>query len=117
MLEDDKPLVVDTMSYSWYRSIPTAVGLDFRGNTEGTFDDPLQKRLESKVLDLTGGNMERPIVAMSFNVSFFDAYNIALRLRHMGYARVYWYRGGREAWEVAGMPQTRLNVQDWYGAP
>jgi TolB-like protein len=113
MLEDEKPLVIDTMSFSWHRSVPAAVGLDFRGNTDGTFDDAVQKRLEPKVRELTGGNIKKPIVAMSFNVSFFDAYNLALRLRHAGYATVYWYRGGREAWEVAGMPETKLDVQDW----
>jgi hypothetical protein len=57
--------------------------------------------------------MAKPIVAMSFNVSFFDGYNLALRLRHAGYANVYWYRGGREAWEVAGLPETEVDVQDW----
>jgi hypothetical protein len=101
------------MSFSWYRSVPAAVGLDFRGNMAGTFDDAVQKRLDVKVRELTGENKKRPIVAMGFNVSFFDAYNLVLRLRHAGYATVYWYRGGREAWEVAGMPETKLDVQDW----
>ena len=113
MLENEKPLVIDTMSFSWHRSVPGAVGLDFRWNTDGTFDDAIQKRLEAKVRELTGGNIERPVVAMSFNVSSFDAYNLTLRLRHDGYTNVYWYRGGREAWEVAGMPETKLDVRDW----
>lgn len=113
MLENEKPLVIDTMSSSWHRSVPAAVGLDFRGITDGTFNDAIQKRLEAKMRELTGGNVERPIVAMSFNVSFFDAYNLVLRLRHAGYATVYWYRGGREAWEVAGMQETKLDMQDW----
>ena len=47
--------------------------------------------------------MAKPIVAMDFNVAGFASYNLALRLRHAGYTNVYWYRGGREAWEVAGM--------------
>ena len=98
---------------TWHRSVPAAVGLDFNGNTDGTFDDVIQKRIGAKVRELTGGNIERPIVVLSFNVSFFDAYNLALRLRHAGYATVYWYRGGREAWEVAGMPEAKLDVQDW----
>ena len=113
VLESEKPLVIDTMSFSWHRSVPAAVGLDFRGNTDGTFNDTLQKRLAAKVRELTAGNIERPIVAMSFNVAFSDAYNLALRLRHAGYANVYWYRGGREAWEVASMPETKLDVRDW----
>jgi adenylate cyclase len=31
----------------------------------------------------------------------------------LGYPNVYWYRGGREAWEVAGLPETAVNMQDW----
>jgi TolB-like protein/class 3 adenylate cyclase len=113
MLESEKPLVIDTMAFSWHRSVPMAVGLDFRGNTDGSFSDAIQRRLEAKVQELTGGNMEKPMVVMSFNVSCFDAYNIVLRLRHAGYATIYWYRGGREAWEVAGMPETTLDTQEW----
>jgi hypothetical protein len=29
---------------------------------------------------------------------------LALRLVALGYTNVNWYRGGREAWEVAGLP-------------
>jgi rhodanese-related sulfurtransferase len=31
----------------------------------------------------------------------------------LGYTNVLWYRGGREAWEVAGLPETELVMQDW----
>jgi hypothetical protein len=113
MLKDEKPLVIDTMWRSWYRSVPGAVGLYFHGNTHGTFNDPMQKRLELKMRELTGGNMAQPIVAMSFNVSFFDGYNLALRLCHAGYTNVYWYRGGREAWEVAGRPEEVVRPANW----
>jgi hypothetical protein len=30
----------------------------------------------------------------------------------LAYTSVYWYRGGGEAWEVAGLPETDLAVQD-----
>ena len=49
MLETRKPLVIDTMDASWYRSVPGAVGLDISGNTHGTFTDAVQKRLEQKL--------------------------------------------------------------------
>jgi adenylate cyclase len=113
MLERDKPLVIDTMSNSWYRSVPGAVGLDFNGNTHGTFNDDVQRRLELKLRTLTGGRMTAPIVAMSFNVASFDGYNLALRMRHAGYTNVYWYRGGREAWEVAGKPEEVVRPTNW----
>jgi adenylate cyclase len=113
MLKTQKPLVIDTMDASWYRSVPGAVGLDFNGNTHGTFTDAVQKRLEQKSRALTGDDMAKPIVAMGFNVARFDGYNLALRLRHAGYTDVYWYRGGREAWEVAGMPEDVVPPADW----
>jgi hypothetical protein len=113
MLEHDKPLVIDTMDASWYRSVPGAVGLDFNGNTHGTFTDEVQKRLEPKLQKLTGGDMAKPIVAMGFNVARFDGYNLALRVRHAGYTNVYWYRGRREAWEVAGKPEEVVRPADW----
>lgn len=98
--------MIDTMSQTWYRSIPGAIGLEFRQrNTQGSFTDDTQKRLERKLRELTGGDMEAPIVAMGWNSASFDGYDLALRLRHAGYANVYWYRGGREAWEVAGKPE------------
>jgi class 3 adenylate cyclase/TolB-like protein len=114
MLEHDKPLVIDTMDATWYRSVPGAVGFTFfYGNTHGTFTDEVQKRLEPKLQKLTGGDLTKPIVTMGFNVARFDGYNLALRIRHAGYTNVYWYRGGREAWEVAGKPEAVVRPADW----
>jgi adenylate cyclase len=39
--------------------------------------------------------------------------NLALRIAALGYTNVYWYRGGREAWEVAGLPEAQVDIQDW----
>jgi hypothetical protein len=113
MLESSNPLVIDTMENSWYRSVAGAVDLDFRGNTHGTFTDAVQQRLEHKLRELTGGDTARPIVAMGFNVASFGGYNLTLRIRHAGYTNVYWYRGGREAWEVAGKPEDVVRPADW----
>jgi len=113
MLKTQQPLVIDTLDSSWPRSVPGAVGIEFSGMTHGTFTDAVQKRLEQKLRALTGGDMAKPIVALNFNVSNFDGYNLALRLRHAGYTNVYWYRGGREAWEVAGKPEDVVLPADW----
>jgi TolB-like protein/DNA-binding winged helix-turn-helix (wHTH) protein len=113
MLQGKRPLVIDTMSATWYRSIPGAFGLDFHGNTHGTFTDDVQKRLEQKLRELTGGDTAKPIVAVGWDSASFDGYNLALRIRHAGYTNVYWYRGGREAWEVAGKPEDVVRPSDW----
>jgi rhodanese-related sulfurtransferase len=113
MLPDKKPLVIDAMAWTWYRSIPGAVGLDFHGNTHGIFTDEVQKRLARKLREWTGGDTAKPIVAVGWSAVTFDGYNLALRMRHAGYTNVYWYRGGREAWEVAGKPEEEVRPADW----
>ena len=52
-LEQARPVVIDTVSYSWGRSIPGAVGLKFAG-LGGSLTDPAQDRLRSKMRELTG---------------------------------------------------------------
>ena len=111
-LATTRPLVVDTVLYSWNRSISGAVGLQFAG-LGGSFTDEAQDRLRSKMQKLAGGDLRRPIVTIGWNAEHFDGRNLAVRLASLGYTNVYWYRGGREAWEVNGLPETNLDVQQW----
>ena len=62
---------------------------------------------------LTRGDLSMPVVAIGFNSERFDGHNLALRLVALGYTHVYWYRGGREAWEANGLPETKIDVQEW----
>jgi adenylate cyclase len=79
----------------------------------GTTADEFQSRLRAKMQELTHGDLSRPIVAIGWNSERFDGRNLALRLVALGYTNVYWYRGGREAWEVAGLPETEVDSQNW----
>jgi len=106
------PIVIDTVTNSWGQSIPGAVGLKFAG-LGGSLADAAQKRLQVKLRTLTAGDPGRPIVAVGWNSEHFDGLNLALRLTALGYTRVYWYRGGREAWELNGQPETDLQLEDW----
>jgi TolB-like protein/DNA-binding winged helix-turn-helix (wHTH) protein len=112
LLANVRPLVIDTVSNSWGRSIPGAVGLRFSG-LGGSFTDEAQDRLRRKVDELTRGDLDRPVVAVGWNSEHFDGRNLALRLAALGYTRLYWYRGGREAWEVAELPEKELVLQEW----
>ena len=112
LLKTAHPIVIDTMTNSWEQSIIGAIGLRFAG-LGGSFTDPGQDRLRNKVHVLTDGDLNRPIVAVGLNSERFDSRNLALRLVAMGYTHVYWYRGGREAWEVNGLPETSVDVQPW----
>jgi adenylate cyclase len=112
LLAERKPLVIDPMTDFWGQSIPGAVGLKHAG-AGGSLSGTGQERLRRKMAALTGGDLSKPIVAVGWNSERFDGRNLALRLVAMGYTNVYWYRGGREAWEVAGLPETELAATDW----
>jgi adenylate cyclase len=110
MLERRRPLVIDTKAFG--KSIPGAVGLSGAG-IGGALSDEYQARLKQKMDQLTRGNRTVPIITVGVNAERFEARNLALRLAVLGYTGVYWYRGGREAWEVAGLPTTDVVAQDW----
>jgi TolB-like protein/tetratricopeptide (TPR) repeat protein len=110
MVEQRKPLVLDTIYGG--KSIPGAVGLSGVGIGASTSDE-FQGRLARKLQQLTHGDTTVPIVTVGFNSERYAGRNLALRLVALGYTEVYWYRGGREAWEVAGLPEAELEMQDW----
>ena len=112
LIAEALPLVIDVSFYMYGRSIPGAVGLENAG-LGGSLTDAAQDHLGRKMRALTGGDLTRPIVAVGWNSESFRGRNLALRLVALGYTQVYWYRGGREAWEVAGLPETDLDVQPW----
>lgn len=62
---------------------------------------------------LATGDLATPIVVNGWNSERFDGRNLALRLAALGYTKIYWNRGGREAREVAGLPETQVDIQDW----
>ena len=111
-IAERRPVILDPVNYSWGRSLPGAIGLKYAG-FGGTLTDGAQERLGRKMAALTGGDLGKPIVAVGWNSERFDGRNLALRLVALGYTNVHWYRGGREAWEVAGLPETELVPQDW----
>jgi rhodanese-related sulfurtransferase len=112
LLELRRPLVLDTLNWGWGGSLPGAIGL-WDAGVGGNMSDEYQDRLAQKMQQLTGGDRNRPIVAMGFNSERYQGRNLALRLVALGYTNVYWYRGGREAWQVAGLPDAELVLQDW----
>lgn len=112
LLAERKPIVIDPLLYSWGRSIPGAIGLK-RTGWGGSTSDATQDRLRRKMQALTKGDLSKPIVTIGWNSERFDGRNLALRLVVLGYTHVYWYRGGREAWEVNGLPETKVDVQEW----
>jgi len=58
---------------------------------------------------------DTPIVSYCSNRDCWLSWNTALRLRQAGYKKVYWYRGGIEAWRAANLPlvETPLYAHMW----
>ena len=109
LLEQRKPLVLDTLPWGGRSLVPSGCGAP----ALAAMSDEYQDRLDQKMQQLTRGDRTAPVVAMGSNAERFQGRNLALRLVALGYTDVYWYRGGREAWEVAGLPETELVLQDW----
>jgi hypothetical protein len=74
----------------------------------GVLDDAKRQALKVLVDRLLHGDRTRRVITYSWNPVFWDARNLAIELVDLGYPNVSWYRGGLEAWDVAGLPVTSL---------
>jgi adenylate cyclase len=105
------PLAIDTMMFTGDARSPVRSGCTMPAR--GAARRWAQVQLERKMRALAAGDMSRPVVAIGLNRELFDGRNLALRLARMGFTEVYWHRGGRDAWEVAGLEEAPLDVQEW----
>lgn len=100
------PVVIDVLSEEGHVTLAGALWLSGAGR--GTnFMDPVQSVLVPLLEQLTGGDKARPMVFFCASSQCWLSYNAALRAVAAGYTRVYWYRGGIEAWIEAGLPSAR----------
>lgn len=67
----------------------------------GSFNDATQQEFGRYLQQVSGGNKAQPMLFYCLNTQCWMSYNAALRAIAMGYSRVYWYRGGIEAWQQA----------------
>jgi adenylate cyclase len=107
LLAERKPIVLTTAGVN--PSLPGAILIDQFNS--GSFDDVWQARLQRMVRELTGGDLDRPIVTFAANINRWHARNLALRLIALGYKEVYWYRGGWEAWTAHDLTTAPVALQ------
>jgi rhodanese-related sulfurtransferase len=74
----------------------------------GALDDAKRRALKVLVDRLLHGDRTRRVITYSWDAASWNARNLAIELVALGYPNVSWYRGGLEAWDVAGLPETRL---------
>ena len=102
----DSPILIDVLSEQGHLTLAGAVWLSGAGRG-ANFVDPVQSLLTQLLRQLAGGNKARPMVFFCAGSQCWLSYNAALRAVAAGYSRVYWYRGGVEAWVAAGLPTAR----------
>jgi TolB-like protein/class 3 adenylate cyclase/rhodanese-related sulfurtransferase len=106
-LLQSKPLVLTTTAEN--PTIPGAILVNLPNS--GSLTDEWQDALGKLVAIATGGDKQRPIVTFAWCVNRWHSRNLALRLIALGYTKVYWYRGGWEAWDAHDLPKAPLAVQ------
>lgn len=68
----------------------------------GGFGDRIQQKALQWLHQITDGDPETPIVIYCSDPQCWLSYNAVLRSVAAGYTHVYWYRGGLQAWQMAG---------------
>lgn len=102
-------VLVDVASGDGHVTLQGAYWLPGAGRGSHYFD-PLQAQLAGYLNQLSQGDKSRPLVFFCVNAQCWLSYNASLRAAALGYVRVYWYRGGIEAWRVAGLPLAKVSL-------
>jgi PQQ-dependent catabolism-associated CXXCW motif protein len=102
------PILIDVLTEEGHVTLSGAVWVSGAGR--GTsFVDQVQSVLMELLAKLTGGDKTRALVFFCASSQCWLSYNAALRAVAAGYPKVYWYRGGVEAWVAAGLPTARTS--------
>lgn len=93
-------LLIDVLGAAY--SLPGAVVAPTLASP-GSFEDRVQQQAAHWLDKVTGGRRDAPIVLYCSDPNCWLSYNAALRTVAAGYTNVYWYRGGLQAWQMAGL--------------
>ena len=70
----------------------------------GSYNDQTQQQITQMLQQGTQGRKDVPMIFYCMSTQCWMSYNAALRAINAGYTNVLWYRGGIEAWKMAGLP-------------
>lgn len=70
----------------------------------GNYRDRVQQQTNQWLNQITGGDSGATLVIYCSDPHCWLSYNASLRAIAAGYANVYWYRGGLQAWNMTGLP-------------
>lgn len=106
-----RPTLIDVLSGPAHLTLPGAIWLHNGGL--GDYSAEEDKRFLFTLARITGHDKQRPVVFFCSGVRCWLSYNAALRAVRGGYANVYWYRGGIDAWRAAGLPTFTADNFQW----
>lgn len=97
--------------------VPGSLWWPSAGKTEaldvGLSSEQLQQQMLAELAAATGGDASANVMFYCDRRDCWAPYNAALRLAGTEYRNVSWYRGGTEAWYVAGLPLEIAENSDW----
>lgn len=96
------------------QSLPGANWLHGAGWAEAKVNTTIEKNF-AKAMAAIAPSKDTPIVSYCENWECWLSWNAAMRLSVLGYSRIYWYRGGIDAWKAAKLPlvDTPITAQLW----
>ena len=105
MTSEKPPLLIDVIGRQQSVSLPNATWLRDAG-VGRHLDDDVQAWFDLHLSKLTDHDKSRPLVFFCASRMCWLAHNATLRALDLGYTNVYWYRGGRDSWQAAGLPMS-----------
>ncbi|GLS42599.1 rhodanese-like domain-containing protein [Methylobacterium brachythecii] len=79
-----------------HRNIPGSTWLP--GSGDGNLDMAAQEAVKARVADLTGGDLDRPVVTYC-HPDCWGSWNLGKRLVELGYRQVHWFPEGIDGWQ------------------
>ncbi len=110
LIGSGNPILIDVLDGAHGRTLTGAHWLPAVGRA-GVFTDEHQVNGKNAIDRLAGGDTSRALIFYCMGVNCWESYNATLRAAAMGYSNLYWYRGGLQAWEDAGLPMQALGAQ------
>lgn len=109
LIRNSKPIIIDAEGYENDRqTIPNAFLIDWIGvpKMSESEEAAVFNRL-NMVMNYVEKDKNQPIVVSCESSRCWLSVFAALRIRELGYNDILWYRGGKLAWEEAGLPLVR----------
>lgn len=100
---EDPPVLIDVLGGNQTMTLPGALWSPNTGRGVSLNDD-VQQMFAAELARLTRNDKSVPVVSFCLSKTCWLSVNAAVRAVALGYQHVYWYRGGRTAWEAAELP-------------